>query len=1065
MESLAKEKIVKQALGDPEKLLISPNKLPKPKLTRTEERDEMFILPALKEETKQVKSEFDEEEEEEDMLCPKQAYDVNINRIDVNSTHFKSLPADIRHDILTDIKETRKQNTWGRLRELPVESNDFSSYQMSRLLRRRQVQIGLEEAEKEMGGKTFSLSELESLLSEDGVLEISDNAAQKIASDESTRFLLVRDIAKAMNEAKAEPQPSTSKVEISEPALEDDDDLELQRAIQLSLLDDGAEPEEDFSGRAKMNPEQRQKFSGTIQAHGLIRGFMMEYAEMNTDDIQDLMEATQLDTGKSSQVSQDSFSEKFPNTDDYVLYGTPKKSQATKESKFAVISDSESDSELVEATKNDSLVITVVPDLKDFKPEDDLFADVFDEKSEVPDVEVASISSDDDTLPYEIPEKDFEDVSKETESGFVSKDGKVLDLEAGEVKNKSEEVEDEKIVEVQKEETESFEVTEAISENEKFWSIQEPEFEAAQEVSENDKFWSILEKPAKEVKSPAKELSENEKFWADEASVVEEIEVLDVTKLNTPVKKDREDSPPPAKVPSPFFVNRKTPNSKKKLQEVVKVNSISVSKSLFEEKPTVLEKAANELRETKSSKELVEMKDDLIDQQKNLAQERNKLDRMGTNITASMSRDCKDLLKLFGIPYVDSPMEAEAQCAFLNMINLTDGTISDDSDIWLFGGETVYKNFFVQKKIVMEFRYKNIDEMFHLDRKKLIQLAMLVGSDYTVGINGIGAVTALEILAAFPPTPETDGTTDQYQALVSSLRKFREWFQNGKHPGPGGKTVLKSKLKNVELFEGFPNINVAKAYLEPVVDNNAEKFSWGMPDNESLVEYAKAKLGWTRMKTEELLAPVMKRLNEKKQATIKDYFKSQASKKFFENGKMSKRVQKAVGKMGGEEDELEVEEKPKKVVKKRKAATKKEVKAAEGDEEEVAEKPKKVMKKRKASVKKAEADEDVVLVLSDDDKTSPPPDKKSLPEPKAGTSKQEDNEENLFKPQKPKVQRKRKVKEAAPEDEIQVLPPKRAPRIPETKQIIPQREKDKEESEKAKLKAIEVFKKSKKKLA
>ena len=37
-----------------------------------------------------------------------------------------------------------------------------------------------------------------------------------------------------------------------------------------------------------------------------------------------------------------------------------------------------------------------------------------------------------------------------------------------------------------------------------------------------------------------------------------------------------------------------------------------------------------------------------------------------------------------------------------------------------------------------------------LDREMLINMALLCGSDYTEGIQGIGPVTALEILAEFP---------------------------------------------------------------------------------------------------------------------------------------------------------------------------------------------------------------------------------------------------------------------------------------------------------------------------
>lgn len=61
-------------------------------------------------------------------------------------------------------------------------------------------------------------------------------------------------------------------------------------------------------------------------------------------------------------------------------------------------------------------------------------------------------------------------------------------------------------------------------------------------------------------------------------------------------------------------------------------------------------------------------------------------------------------------------MEAEAQCAFLEQIKLTDGTITDDSDIWLFGSECVYKNFFNNNKKVLQFRACDIQHHFSKHR-------------------------------------------------------------------------------------------------------------------------------------------------------------------------------------------------------------------------------------------------------------------------------------------------------------------------------------------------------------
>lgn len=39
-------------------------------------------------------------------------------------------------------------------------------------------------------------------------------------------------------------------------------------------------------------------------------------------------------------------------------------------------------------------------------------------------------------------------------------------------------------------------------------------------------------------------------------------------------------------------------------------------------------------------------------------------------------------------------MEAEAQCAWLNHEGLVDGVVTDDNDVFLFGGTHVYRHFF-----------------------------------------------------------------------------------------------------------------------------------------------------------------------------------------------------------------------------------------------------------------------------------------------------------------------------------------------------------------------------------
>ena len=130
---------------------------------------------------------------------------------------------------------------------------------------------------------------------------------------------------------------------------------------------------------------------------------------------------------------------------------------------------------------------------------------------------------------------------------------------------------------------------------------------------------------------------------------------------------------------------------------------------------------------------------------------------------------CQTMLRLFGIPYITAPMEAEAQCAELVSLRLVDGVITDDSDVFLFGAERVYKNMFNQSKTVECFLTTDLSRELGLDRDILIQLAYLLGSDYTEGLPGVGPVVAMELLREFPGR--------------NGLFKFRDWWlkvQSGK---------------------------------------------------------------------------------------------------------------------------------------------------------------------------------------------------------------------------------------------------------------------------------------------
>lgn len=271
-------------------------------------------------------------------------------------------------------------------------------------------------------------------------------------------------------------------------------------------------------------------------------------------------------------------------------------------------------------------------------------------------------------------------------------------------------------------------------------------------------------------------------------------------------------------------------------------------------------------------------RDDIVELKKS-----NEAERYALKVSEKMASECKELLQLFGIPYIDSPTEAESQCAALENIGLSDGTITDDSDIWLFGGKVVFKNFFTQSKYVEMYKASEIEQHFKLSREAMICLALLTGSDYTAGIEGVGPVTGIEILSEF----SGDG--------LDPLKKFKSWLdvkQKTSDKTPGNK--IRAKLMKIKVDDGFPSHLVYDCYLHPTVDTSPEKFSWARPDLDLLRQYAQDKFGWSQGKVDDILLPVLKKLNEvQRQMRIDNYFK--VSLKKDATAFPSKRVAKALG--------------------------------------------------------------------------------------------------------------------------------------------------------------------------
>lgn len=258
------------------------------------------------------------------------------------------------------------------------------------------------------------------------------------------------------------------------------------------------------------------------------------------------------------------------------------------------------------------------------------------------------------------------------------------------------------------------------------------------------------------------------------------------------------------------------------------------------------------------------------DYEKELRQLRNqqKKDRRDADeVSHIMVTECQQLLKLFGLPYITAPMEAEAQCAELVSLGIVDGIVTDDSDVFLFGGTRIYKNMFNQAKFVECYLTSDLEKEYSLTRSKLISIAHLLGSDYTEGLPLVGPVTALEILSEF-----------------ETLENFSNWWETVQLGQPISdedkarpfRRKFRKNAAKIFLPTGFPDKRVDLAYTNPEVDHDPSSFEWGVPDLDALRSFLMATIGWSQERTDEVLVPVVKdmnrRENEGTQANITQFF-------------------------------------------------------------------------------------------------------------------------------------------------------------------------------------------------
>jgi flap endonuclease-1 len=215
-----------------------------------------------------------------------------------------------------------------------------------------------------------------------------------------------------------------------------------------------------------------------------------------------------------------------------------------------------------------------------------------------------------------------------------------------------------------------------------------------------------------------------------------------------------------------------------------------------------------------------------------------------SRLTDKMAQQSKDLLNALGIPWIQAPMEGEAQASYMVKKGDAYAVGSQDYDCLLVGAPILVKNLtssdrrklpgkkaylsIYPKQINLKANLKNLG----ITHEQLVDMAILIGTDFNDGVHGIGPKKSLQLI-------KKNGRIEKALSVIDS--------------------------KNLPNFNEIDEIR--KIFLEPKITDKYE-LQWSGINNEKVLKILCDEHHFKRERVEQTLIKFANLKNMIKQKTL-----------------------------------------------------------------------------------------------------------------------------------------------------------------------------------------------------
>jgi len=196
-----------------------------------------------------------------------------------------------------------------------------------------------------------------------------------------------------------------------------------------------------------------------------------------------------------------------------------------------------------------------------------------------------------------------------------------------------------------------------------------------------------------------------------------------------------------------------------------------------------------------------------------------------SRMTPEIRESSKELISYLGLPVVNAPSDGEAQAAYMCAKGDVWASASQDFDSLLFGTPNLVRNMTItgRRKVPGKDQYKDVRtevigskeflDSLGITREQLVDMCILIGTDFNPGVPGIGPKKGLKLIKDHK---DLEHVMSHMSLEIPSYQEIRDIFLNSRYTDDY--STASNEIQRDEIIRMLEGYDFSKERIENTLD-------------------------------------------------------------------------------------------------------------------------------------------------------------------------------------------------------------------------------------------------------